>query len=81
MNSADKTPISKSQARLIALVGITTADNYSAASESLVEAGFSGSGVPAGGTWRTAAKLTDVELIAATARPGFEDRNEDAYGR
>jgi hypothetical protein len=66
MNSADKTPISKSQARLIALAGITTADNYSAASEALVEAGFSGSGVPAGGTWRTAAKLIDEQLVAAT---------------
>jgi len=81
MNSADKTPISKSQARLISLAGITSDDNYSAATEALVEAGFSGSGVPAGGTWRTAAKLTDSDLLSMTALPGFEDRNEDAYGR
>lgn len=68
MNSADKTPISKSQARLMTLAGITSDDNYSAACEALIEAGFSGSGVPAGGTWRTAAKLTDAELIASTRR-------------
>ncbi len=67
MNSADKTPISKSQSRLLALVGIAAVDNYSAAAEALEEAGFSGSGVPAGGTWRTAAKLSDEQLVAATA--------------
>ena len=64
-----KTPISKSQQRAMRLLGLTAVDSYDDAAAALENAraypGYERDGVPAGHTWRTAAKLTDAELIEA----------------
>lgn len=59
-------PISKSQARLTSILNLTTDGTANHAARVLEAAGYSPDAVPAGGTWRTAAKLTDDELVAAT---------------
>jgi hypothetical protein len=59
-----KTPISKSQTRAMKLAGISTVDSYEAAATALETAGYRKDGIPQGHNWRTAAKLTDGELIA-----------------
>ena len=60
-----ETPISKSQLRAARIAGIAVGDSYEAAKAALEAAGLRGDAIPAGGTWRTAAKLSDAELIAA----------------
>ena len=63
------TPISKSQARAMRLLGLTAVDSYDAAATVLESAraypGYERDGVPVGYTWRTAAKLTDAQLLQA----------------
>jgi len=59
------TPVSKSQKRAMALTGISIEqDSYFYAAEALASAGYERDGIPAGQTWRTAAKLTDAALLA-----------------
>lgn len=59
-----KTPISKSQKRAMNLLGLTMADGYHATAAVLEAAGYYRDGIPARHTWRTAAKLSDADLIA-----------------
>lgn len=57
------TPISKSQKRALELLGLPSANSYQAAARSL-ETIARPDGIPQGHNWRTAAKLSDAELIA-----------------
>lgn len=57
------TPISKTQIRAFGLLGLSQAETYSKAADRLEANGFSRDGAPFGHTWRTAAKLSDVELV------------------
>ena len=59
-----KTPISKSQTRAMKLAGLGTVDDYQVAATALETAGYRKDGIPQGHNWRTAAKLTDADLIA-----------------
>jgi hypothetical protein len=59
-----ETPISKSQTRAIKLVGLGAVDGYQAAATALETAGYRKDGIPQGHNWRTAASLTDADLIA-----------------
>ena len=59
-----KTPISKSQTRALKLAGLAMVDGYGVAANSLETAGYRTDGIPQGHNWRTAAKLTDADLIA-----------------
>lgn len=59
-------PISKSQARLTSILNLSTDGTANHAARVLEAAGYSPDAVPAGGTWRTAARLTDDELVDAT---------------
>ena len=58
------TPISKSQSRAIKLLELTETDDYQIAAATLENAGYRRDGIPAGQTWRTAAKMADSELMA-----------------
>ena len=77
--NTNNTPSSKSQSRLMALVGIAANDSYQASALALEAAGYVRSGIPSG-TWRTAAKLTDTQLISASKFVD-ERRNPDYAGR
>ena len=46
------------------LAGLATVDSYGVAAIALETAGFRKDGIPMGHNWRTAAKLTDSELLA-----------------
>ena len=59
-----KTPISKSQMRAMKLAMLGTVDDYQVAATALETAGYRKDGIPQGHNWRTAAKLTDADLIA-----------------
>lgn len=59
-----KTPISKSQTRAMKLAGLGTVDSYEAAKSALETAGYRKDGIPQGHNWRTAAKLSDAELMS-----------------
>jgi len=59
-----ETPISKSQKRALALLGLAPTSDYQVAAKTLDNAGYLPQGIPGGHTWRTAAKLSDAELIA-----------------
>ena len=63
-----KTPISKIQTRAMRLLGLPAVDGYDAAATSLEAAGCYRDGVPMGQTWRTAAKLSDADLLAGLKR-------------
>lgn len=77
----DNTPISKSQIRALALLTFAAESTYSAAGDALEAAGYRRDAIPAGSNWRQAAKLSDVELIAAISLPAdrFEDTDNDLY--
>lgn len=60
-----ETLISKSQTRAMKLAGLATVDTYEAAACLLETARYRKDGIPQGQTWRTAAKLSDADLIAA----------------
>jgi hypothetical protein len=60
-----ETPISKTQKRAMSLLNLTPVSGYQAAAEALETAGYRPDGIPQGMTWRTAAKLSDAELIAS----------------
>jgi len=64
-NQELKIEASKSQKRLAGLVGVAGYQCYADATRSLEAAGYAGSAVPAGHSWRSAAKLNDAELVAA----------------
>ena len=57
------TPVSKSQKRALDLLSLPATDSYQAAARSL-ETIARPDGIPQGHNWRTAAKLSDAELIA-----------------
>jgi hypothetical protein len=73
------TPISKSQKRALTLVGLAPAATYDAAATALDAANFRRDGIPTGHTWRSAAKLSDAELLAGiTLDPRrFDDMTGD----
>ena len=75
------TPISKSQIRAMNLLKLALLASYEAASAALESAGYRPDAIPAGSTWRQAAKLSDEELIAAIALPAdrYEDNSIDRY--
>ena len=58
----------------MALVGLTIVDTYEAATVALEAAGYRKDGIPMGGTWRTAAKMSDTDLLAALRieEPNYE---------
>ena len=58
-----ETPISKSQERAIRLLGLANAAGYAQAAEILEAQGFRRDGLPMNETWRSAAKLSDQELV------------------
>lgn len=63
---ASTTPASKSQIRAAALLNISIdARDYTSAGAALEAAGVRADGIPAGQTWRSAAKLADADLLAA----------------
>jgi len=64
-NQELKIEASKSQKRLAGLVGVAGFQCYADATRSLEAAGYAGSAVPAGHSWRSAAKLNDAEIVAA----------------
>ena len=60
-----KTPISKTQIRALAILGLPTMDGYKEAGALLETANAPFDGIPAGHNWRSAAKLTDEQFRAA----------------
>jgi hypothetical protein len=58
-------PASKSQTRLLKLINATVSDDYATNAITLEKAGFIASGIPAEHTWRSVAKLSDSDLLAA----------------
>lgn len=56
-------PASKTQMRVANLFNLPTPTSYADASRALERAGLPADGLPIGETWRTAAKLTDAELM------------------
>jgi hypothetical protein len=75
------TPISKSQERAMKLAGLSPVRTYEEAKTALEAAGYSETGIPAGETWRTAAKISDAALLTAITLPAdrFEDTSIDRY--
>jgi hypothetical protein len=65
-NIGDSTPVSKAQARLLALNGLPKGESYAHAADMLTRAGHHGSAIPPGHTWRSAGKLADHELLSQT---------------
>jgi hypothetical protein len=59
------TPASKQQRRVARLLGLEIEDSYDYAGKALALAGVSADGIPYGHTWRTAAKLSDAELLVS----------------
>lgn len=72
-----ETPISKSQERAIRLLGLTNAAGYAQAAEVLEVQGFRRDGLPINETWRSAAKLSDSELVAKLHDSRSADETED----
>lgn len=60
-------PVSKSQQRVLSLLSLSASDSIDA-QQRLQAAGFEPDGVPQGHTWRTAARLSDAELLATGRR-------------
>ena len=58
------------------IAGLATVDTYEAAASSLETAGYRKDGIPMGQTWRTAAKLSDADLLAAIVLS-----DEEIFGR
>ena len=71
-------PISKSQIRAFRLAGIPLTSSYDLAATILESAGLMRDGIPAGHTWRSAAKIPDSQLLSAIARPEPLDESSDA---
>lgn len=62
-------PISKTQARLCGLLNLQHDGTDNMAARLLEAAGMPPNGQPAGHTWRTCAKLSDADLLAALPTP------------
>lgn len=61
-----QTPASKSQIRAASLCSVKIDyTDYTAAGAALEAAGINSAGLPAGHTWRSAAKLSDADLLSA----------------
>ena len=68
MPLATHTPdASKSQIRAAKIAGLAIEGNYEEIATALDAANLERSGLPAGKTWREAAKMSDTDLIAAIA--------------
>jgi len=75
-----ETPISKSQKRAMELAGLAPVDGYNAAATALEAASYYRDGLPAGQTWRTAAKLSDAALLAGVKQSySDEETVPDGY--
>ena len=75
------TPTSNSQARLLKLLNASVPGEYSEAAKLLESLGMRRDAIPQGGTWRTAKKLSDDELLAACkAAEWHEHRREPVDG-
>ena len=61
------------------LAGVTSNDDYTSAKQALLDAGLIGDGIPSGCTWRTAAKLSDADLLASCKRT-TETKESADYG-
>jgi len=66
-------PISKSQERALRVLGLGEADTYPVAREMLATVTANTDGIPTGHTWRSAAKLSDDELVTALGARPFRD--------
>jgi hypothetical protein len=66
-----ETPISATQSRVVALLGLETDGSYAHASHVLAAAGLPSDGVPSGHTWRTVKKLSD-DAFRALLTPDAE---------
>lgn len=80
-------PISKSQARAMELAGIQLPEGdwttYAQAATALQAANLPHDGLPTGHTWRSAAKLSDSDLMAAlvaTINARYDMPDHDAVG-
>lgn len=72
-----QTPISKTQIRAMALLGIEPGHCYACAAEALTaKLGYGMSEIPVGHTWRTIAKLSDADYLALLTAPVDLDRFE-----
>ena len=69
-----KTPVSKSQMRAMVLLSLVPVDVYEAAAAALEAVDCYRDGVPAGMTWRAAAKISDSDLLAGLKRAEDEPR-------
>lgn len=56
---------SKSQIRIAKLISVPFVDSFEAMGSALEAAGFNRTGIPNRSDWRKAAKMSDVELVAA----------------
>lgn len=64
-----ETPSSKSQQRIMDLLGIEHDGTYSHAARILEAQNLPTDGLPLGETWRTAGKLSDADLLTALGNP------------
>lgn len=75
------TPTSNSQARLLKLLNASVPSEYSEAAKLLESLNMRSDAIPQGGTWRTAKKLSDAELLAACkAAEWYANRREPVDG-
>jgi hypothetical protein len=63
-NRLMETQISKSQKRALEILKLAPTSDYQVAAKTLERAGYLPQGIPVGHSWRTAAKLSDADLIA-----------------
>jgi len=76
-----KTPISKTQIRALASLGIPAVDGYKEAGALLEAATAPFDGIPAGHNWRSAGKLNDQDFRQALLAKSEEELNEGIDGR
>lgn len=72
------TSTSKTQARVLKLIGRNVPENYEDAARLLEDARLPSDGMPRGATWRSVAKMSDDELVAALRikrEPHFDHHN------
>ena len=76
-----KTPISKSQKRAMGLLALASVDGYKEAGEALEAVDCYYDGIPAGHNWRSAAKLSDANLLVGIKKVyDDEPTHPDGYG-
>lgn len=67
--------ISKTQMRACRLLGIASGDTYASAKQSLELVDLPGDVIPLGETWRSVAKMSDEQFVAALKNsvPNFNE--------